>query len=231
MIERLTLLWKRFTPLEEHLLSEIRTVLPPAAHATFDAQLAAINRVQRLPPSWSGDLALYRMRRGKVDWSGVPSFALYRVKFAWPRSGSLSAASTIRAALLSVAGRVFELSDKPSSETCGVCRVGGGAEGHALGGPDAPVEQARHRTSARGVGRVLGQWSTCIRLDLAGSSCPAYRVTLEDGEYLVLAEREGEEFVLQRVEPPAEHLFLHELHEGAPRPIHGDVGEVLDEGA
>ena len=36
MLQRLSLLWKRFTPLEEQLFAQIRTVLPDSMQPIFD---------------------------------------------------------------------------------------------------------------------------------------------------------------------------------------------------
>lgn len=51
-------------------------------------------------------------------------------------------------------------------------------------------------------------------------------ITLHEGEFLVLAERDGDEFVLQRTDPPSEELFQLTSHDGAPRPVGG--GEIAD---
>jgi hypothetical protein len=47
--QRLSLLWRRFSPLEERLFATVRNVLPLQATPTFDAQVAEITHVQRLP--------------------------------------------------------------------------------------------------------------------------------------------------------------------------------------
>src|SRR4051794_38598062 len=72
-LQRFTLLWKRFSPLEERLLALVGAGLPRGAQPIFDAQVAAITRVQRLPPSWN-EISFYRIRHGKVDWSDVALF-------------------------------------------------------------------------------------------------------------------------------------------------------------
>ena len=111
MIERVTLLWKRFSPLEERLLAEVRNVLPAAAQPSFDAQVAAISRVQRLAPSWT-EICFYRMRRGRADWSGVPlfpctdEFRLADVRF---RIGG----QHFKATLTSIGGHIFDFATTP----------------------------------------------------------------------------------------------------------------------
>src|SRR5678815_3940260 len=73
MLQRLTLLWKRFTPLEEQLFAQIRTVLPDSMQPIFDAQVAAINHVQRLPPAWN-EIDYYCRRGGRNYWNTVRTF-------------------------------------------------------------------------------------------------------------------------------------------------------------
>ncbi len=45
--QRLSLLWRRFSPLEEQLIVVVREVLPPQAQTIFDAQVGGITLVQR----------------------------------------------------------------------------------------------------------------------------------------------------------------------------------------
>jgi hypothetical protein len=71
--QRLSLMWRRFSPLEERLLAAVRAALPAEAQAVFDAQIGGITLVQRLPPHWA-EISFYRRRHGKVDWSEVPAF-------------------------------------------------------------------------------------------------------------------------------------------------------------
>ena len=60
----------RLTPIEQQLLVAFREHIPPAFHASFDAQLNAINLAQR-HAEWKG-INLYRIRRGKVYHEGLP---------------------------------------------------------------------------------------------------------------------------------------------------------------
>jgi hypothetical protein len=64
VIRRLGLFWKRFTSLEVCLFAEVRNVLPKDARLLFDAQVAAINHVRRLPPSWS-EIDFYADQTGR----------------------------------------------------------------------------------------------------------------------------------------------------------------------
>src|SRR5436189_1062756 len=72
IFRRLSLLRRRFSPLEERLIAAVREGLPPEAVPIFDAQVAGITLVQR-PPGWN-ESNFYRRRRGKVDWGDIPAF-------------------------------------------------------------------------------------------------------------------------------------------------------------
>lgn len=55
----------------------------------------------------------------------------------------------------------------------------------------------------------------------------AYRTAFADSEFLVLAEREGDQFVLYRIEPPTSTLFYLDTHDGTPEPIKGEILDVF----
>jgi len=106
MLQRLSLLWKRFTPLEEQLFAQIRTVLPHSMQRIFDAQVAAINHVQRLPPAWN-EIDYYCRRGGRNYWNTVRTF---------PCTDEFHLAEVVfhvegkryRATLTSIGGHIFD---------------------------------------------------------------------------------------------------------------------------
>jgi hypothetical protein len=55
----------------------------------------------------------------------------------------------------------------------------------------------------------------------------ARSITLDEGEFLLLAERDGDEFVLHRREPPSDVVFGLASHDGTPEPIPGAVEDFL----
>jgi len=57
----------------------------------------------------------------------------------------------------------------------------------------------------------------------------AYRTTFDEGEFLVLAEREGDEFILHRIEPAASILFYMKSHDGTPGSIGGTIDDIFRE--
>lgn len=72
----------------------------------------------------------------------------------------------------------------------------------------------------RGTGNLSPEWQF-------HDQATAYRVALDHGEYLVLAERDGDGFILYRIEPPEGGLFHLPHHDGVPEPLVGDVEAVV----
>ncbi len=72
IFQRLSHLRRRFSPLEERLITAVRELLPPRAQSVFDAQVAGITLVQR-PLGWN-EINFYRRRGGMVDWTDIPPF-------------------------------------------------------------------------------------------------------------------------------------------------------------
>jgi hypothetical protein len=231
LIQQVTLLWKRFSPLEERLLSEVRTVLPPAAQRTFEAQVAAITHVQRSPPSWS-EISFYRLTRGVVDWTGVPLFPytdecrLAEVRFS-------AAGRAFKSTLTCIGGHLFDFVTIPGPKAVAFETWEPNATARLLADPlRAPTGRREPEALPKAWLDVLG---TC-RAGFHGTwqlhdAQSAYRVAVADGEYLVLAESEGERYILQRVEPPAEGMFYLPHYDGVPEPVVGDVGALIREGA
>jgi hypothetical protein len=55
----------------------------------------------------------------------------------------------------------------------------------------------------------------------------AYRITFDEGEFLNLAERGGDEFILHRIEPAASTLFYMASHDGTPGAIEGAIDDFF----
>jgi len=205
-------------------LTEVRKVIPIAAQPVFDAQVAAINRVQRLPPSW-GEIDFYC----RPDWTGVALFSctdefrLAEVKFR-------IAGCAYKAVLSSISGHIFDFAITPGPKQVAFEVWEGAPTSVLLRDPlrapngskepeSLPVEWqnflARHSGDRR-YGWVLYDETT------------AYRVVLNDAQYLLLAEREGPEFILHRVEPIGERLYYLKHHDGSPEPLDLELETVMD---
>ena len=225
LTQRLRLRWRRFSPLEERLFAAVRTVLPPRALPTFDAQVGAITHVQRLP-GWT-EIDYYARRFGRVDWSRVPffprqaEFPLARVRFA-------VGGRRYRAVLACVAGHIFDFGITPSPQTIAFADWDSVPDAELLTDPSTPgdiaslavpdvwrkilVTSAPHAVAA---GWTLHDANT------------AQRLTLDEGEFLILAERDGDEFLLSRTAPPSDVLFRLAPHDGTPEPLADDHDDVL----
>jgi hypothetical protein len=235
-MKRFALLWRRFSPLEEKLLEAVRRALAPSARAIFDAQVAAITKVQR-HPEWT-EIAFYRMRGGKVDWKGVPLF---------PRSEELPLAEVrfkaggraFKARLTAIDGHIFDFAVTPGPKGVAFAEWEGDPSVAALSDPEdrsapAPVEVVPDAwrdflaevLSSRGAPdapRAHPEWA------LYGDG-EAYRVALDEGEFLILAELRGERFLLYRLEPKPGAFFLQNGHDAPPGRVAGDFREALRRG-
>jgi hypothetical protein len=226
VIRSLSLLWKRFSPLEERLLAEIRNVLPGGALQSFDAQVAAINRVQRLPPSWS-EIDFYRIRSGKPDWTDISLF---------PRTDEFRLADVAfrvrskryKATLFCIGGHIFDFAITPGARAVSFDPWEAKPSAVLLADPLRAV------TGKREAENLPLEWRTFLAEPVSAPTgwefhdgTTAYRVALDDGQYLVLAAREGDEFILQRVEPPAEQLFHLAHHDSVPKPLTRELEAVV----
>ena len=223
--QRISLLWRRFSPLEERLLAEVREILPRQAQATFDAQVVGITIVQR-HPHWN-EIAFYRKRGGKVDWDDIPAFRrtgefrLAEVRFQ-------AGGRRYKATLTSINGHIFDFAITPAPKAIAFSRWDTTPAARLLSDPSSPeggrepecMPEIWREFLLRQAGQRTGGW-------VFHSTDTAYRMTFDEGEFLILAERAGDEFVLHRIEPPAPNLFFLASHDGTPEPIKGAVENVF----
>jgi hypothetical protein len=218
---RLALLWRRFSPLEERLLAAVRTALPTAAQSLYDAQVAGITLVQRHPP-WT-EIRFYRIRQGKLDWSDVPSFPctdefrLARVRFSVQ-------AKSYTATINCIHGHIFDFAVSPSPKQVAFALWDGAPSVQLLNDP------LRAPTGRRQAENIPPTWRKFL-LQHSGQAISgwvlydentAYRVPSENGEYLLLAERNGDEFIVQNLEggdEPQDRLLYLDSHDSTPEPI------------
>jgi hypothetical protein len=227
IIQRVTLLWRRFSPLEERLIAAAREVLPPRAQLLFDAQVAGITLVQR-PLAWN-EISFYRRRQGKVDWSDIPAFPhtaespLAEVRFS-------AAGKRYKATLTSIGGHIFDFAITPSPKAIAFVNWDGAPSARLLTDPLVaqpshalqPIPAAWREFLARHPGQQAGGWT----FHAAGT---AYRTTLREGEFVILAERAGDEFVMHPIEPADSDLFYLASHDGTPKAIKGSLDDVFHE--
>ena len=193
----------------------------------FDAQVAAITRVQRLPPSWN-EISFYRIKHGKVDWSDVVLFPctdeirLAEIRFA--------VQGTYKATLISIAGHIFQLIITPSPKAV---MFSDWDTPPAVQLFDDPLRVPLGRKAPE---TIPAQWQN-VRQRYGSESCAgwllhdentAHRVALSDAEYLIVGENEGVEYLLYRVEPATEELYYLEHYDGVPVPFRGKLESLLE---
>jgi hypothetical protein len=227
MLRRLSLIWRTFTPVEEAVLAAVASALPEPSAEQLRAQIAHINRAQRIL-DWT-DICFYAMRRGRVHW---PEAVLF------PNRGEFELAVAVyhvggqrfRTQLRAVAGHVFGFVTRPSIkaacfgpvEDLSVARVGNPAH-QAAGPPELqrffPSSYLIYWQAARDAPAANG-WSV-----LAPSE--AYLVHLTTEDFVVLAERQGEEWLLVPARPDAGAIHHCALGQD-PRPMATDFAGCLE---
>jgi hypothetical protein len=224
--QRITLMWRRFSPLEERLIAAVREVLPTPARAILDAQVAGVTLVRRN----ANEICFYRKVSGKVDWSGVPAFPntgefrLAEVRFS-------VAGRRFKATLTSIGGHAFDFAVTPNPEAIAFADWDGASETRLLSDPLVPGSGREPQAIPEAWRAFLAHHRAIARDWTLYDAETAYNAAFSDGEFLILAEREGEQFVLHRIEPPASTLFYLDSHDGTPEPIEGDVCGVFGRNA
>jgi len=222
--DHLRLLRTRFSPLETQLLAAVRDVLPARAHATFDAQVAAVNKAQRSPPSWA-EIAFYRTRWGRADWSSVPLFG--RVgEFRCAEVRFRADGRPFKSTLTCIRGHIFDFATSPGPRDVAFLQWDVAAIARLLADP------GQETGAAREVEVLPAVWTGELRSEAVKvmqgwqvyDETSAYRVALADGVYLVLAERDGDDFLMYRLDPPSTELFSLIHHDGDPVQITGPAG-------
>jgi hypothetical protein len=227
IFQRLSLLRRRFSPLEERLLATVREVLPPQARSVFDAQVAGITLVQR-PLGWN-EINFYRRQQGKVDWSDIPAFP-HTGEFPLAEVRFSAAGKRYKATLTSIGGHIFDFAITPSPKAIAFLSWDGAPSARLLTDPlvaqssraPEPIPPAWREFLARRPRQQSGGW-TFYDADTA------YRTALREGEFVILAERAGDEFVMHRIEPAASELFYSARHDGTPVPIKEPLDELFQE--
>jgi hypothetical protein len=226
LTQRLSLIWRRFSPLEERLLATIRDVLPPDARPVFDAQVGAITHVQRLP-DWT-EIDYYPRKLGKVDWSNVPRFPLTG-EFPLARVHFGARGRRYRATLSCIDSHIFDFGITPSPKSVAFADWDSAPNAELLADPlragragwaEAIPDAWRHVLETMAPEAETTGWTF-------HDAHTARRITLNEGEFLVLAERAGDEFIFQRTEPPSTFMFFLASHDGTPEVVSGSIGELL----
>jgi len=123
-----------------------------------------------------------------------------------------------KSTLISIAGYIFEFRLQPGGRYIAFAPWEGSPQTTLL---DDPMRQS---IGKRKSATVLPAWVAYLTKHGSSPSAgwtfydeaTAYSVSLDMGEFLILAEREGDEYILQRLEPPSEQPYYLESHDGTP---------------
>lgn len=226
MINRIRLFFRKFTPVEERVLSEIRAVLPAAARQKYDRQISQINSVQRIL-DWT-EINFYSIKRFRVVWeseslfSEKGEFKLAEVKFVLD-------AVEYNATIIAVSGRIFSLVIRPSikkscfrpvAEIQG-CRLLRDPERICIDETTAPNHPVSYlEWFKRPSGHHVAGWTVNAPEDV-------HSVCLPSGDFLVLAIGEDGAFLLSRDTPADNEIYRVESADSDPVAVGNDFGEVL----
>jgi hypothetical protein len=224
MFESLRTLFCRFTPVEERLLAEFTKLLPSGVAEKVQSQIAAFNRVQRLL-DWT-EVNFYHLRRGKPAWEEVERCAdkselnVAEIRF-------LVGDKSFRARFKFVEGHLFSLVIRPSIKPYAFAVITKIVEAKLLANPDRPNSSAPNKTLPQGfVQWVRGHKERDINGWDVLEEGAVYSISLEDAEYMVLAVRQGVEFLLAKDEPDS-LIFRADADETQVRALGVSFGEAL----
>jgi hypothetical protein len=106
MLADIRALFCRWTPWESQILSRLSDALAAEHRAPLQAQIEAVNKIQRIV-GWA-EIDLYVMRRGRVCWDNVPSFG-DREEFRLAKARTLIDGATVGSELFCVGGHLFSI--------------------------------------------------------------------------------------------------------------------------
>ena len=198
MLKRLSLLLKTFTPVEERLLGEISNALPEHIRQVYRDQIQSINKVQRYL-DWT-EINFYHLKQGKPGWGSVQQFkrideiTLASIRY---RIKGIDFETTLQG----VSGHIFSLVTRPSVKQYSFEEI---EAIHYVRIHDDPTldcyEEMRTRDNLppeyleyikREGADSIGGWNILEPEQV-------YQVSLPKNDFLVLAEKQGEEYLMTR---------------------------------
>jgi len=191
-IKRISLLWRRFTPLEEFLLGVLQRELPEEARRINQRRIDLINCVRR-PLKWN-EIMFHQMHDGRPvrDEAGMfpcrsaEDIILAQIKFSPARAQKVYTSE-----IVAVSGHMFSIDTHPSPKRIAFCREYILKSVKLIDDPmvECPptlLERLRKRLPPdydRLAGQTLSRWHVFGPSDI-------YRVPLENANYLLLAQSE-----------------------------------------
>ncbi len=134
-----------------------------------------------------------------------------------------------RATLTCVAGHIFDFGITPSPQSVAFVDWDSVPTAALSGDPLAARDLASVEEVPRAwrdVLRRVGPQAESVGWVLHEANT-ANHTALHEGEFLVLAERAGEEFILHRTEPPSDVMFHLASPDAMPEAVEGEIGDIL----
>jgi hypothetical protein len=226
MFHKLTLLWRRFTPIEESILSEVGRVLPDNCREKFVRQRQAINKVQRIL-DWT-EINFYSMRQGAAYLDPCIAFInrgelkLAEIKFSIQERN-------FYATLWTVNGHVFSLITRPSIKPYAFRKITS-IKVALLTNPENPPSDAsiKFTLPASYIKWINASDRQEVNRWAVYEKSQVFVIHLSDGDYAVLAEREGAEFLLARSEGNDSSIYYSDTYGNVPCYKGSDFAAILN---
>jgi hypothetical protein len=216
---RLSMLWRRFTPLEKFLLGVLQRELPVEARQINQHRIDLINRVSR-PTEWT-EIMFYHMRSGKVVFDEEEMFSCRSSEEIVLAEITFSPAQMLQvwmSRIYSVSGCMFSIVTRPSPKPISFFREYGLKNVRLIDDPmiefpSTVVERVRRRLPPdydELAGKSISAWRIFDAADV-------YRVSLESADYVLFAEREdgSGQFLGVRAEGTSREVYRLP-HDGTP---------------
>jgi len=229
-MKRISLLWRRFTPLEEFLLDVLQRELPEEARCINQQRIDRINRVSR--PLDRTEIMFYQMRWGKDVVDEEPLFPCRSQQdliLADIQFSPCNSSGVWRSQVNAVCGIMFSITTRPSPKAISFSK-------HfvlrSVELVDDPMQESPPTLLSRLREGLPSDFSAVAPTSVSGWSVFAesdvYAVHLNDGDYLVLAERGGEaSFLGVRVGDRSKTVY-YLPHDGSPKKTGSTLKEAIE---
>jgi hypothetical protein len=227
MFKRLSLLLKTFTPVEERLLEEISEALPEHIRDVYLKQTHSINKVQRYL-DWT-EINFYHLRRGRPDWGSVQPFKRTD-EFTLASVGYRIKGIDFETTLKGVSGHIFLLVTRPSIKPYSFEAI---EAIHHVRIHDDPTLDCSAKMRTRD--KLPPEYLEHIRREGAESIGgwnilepeQVYEVSLPKNDFLVLAEKQGEEYLMTRDNLWDQSIYYSSIADGKLYRQEGPLSEIM----
>ena len=224
MLRMIRLMWHTLTPVEVAILDSVTPLLSPKTGAIYRQQVSAINRVQR-PLQWT-EINFYRMVRRKPDWTGIAQFPRHD-EFTLAASTYRFGNNKFKSRIICVAGHVFSLLTRPSIKK----RCFGTPQQIQTQIITDPFESSTDPESRMQLPKSFLSWreEECRDTNQWCVLQPheTYVVSMPESDYVVLATRCGEQFLMAALGDTTTDRFYYST-DGSVVTLSGPFHDVLE---